>query len=265
MLSFLYKQENRWSQYTRPVRSLPIHSTRSLVSISSIYFFLFCFIFLIACSSSQKVKLKQDSKGQLEYYSELYTGQDNLPYFKKPLVKRPSAPNTTYYAVSRQRESEQITAAFQIVIPPTKKSKNSLKVIWKETQSGFKGGVKFWETIPSPGLSVNSSKETIAAIIVISIPVAIGTVTGFITGIGSATKNELTKAFDKRSEVLISTYKYRYDAKGRLEYQTLRTYDGKKYRILETIQHFYKSSEKRPYKTKIQNKVSRKTRILKSI
>ncbi len=235
---------------------LSISYARILVNTGSICFFLFCFISLIACTSNQKVKLKKDKKGQLEYYSELYTGQDNLPYFKKPLIKRPSIPNIVYYAVYRKKENQQIIAAFQVVIPPAKKSKNSFDIIRKETKRGTQRGFKFSKNLPPISLYFTDRKEVTGGARCVSIPMAIGTVAGFITGVGSAIRYQITKAFDKRSEVLISTRQYRYDSKNRLEYEALYTYDGKTYRITEIRQHFYKNIVKQPYKTIIQNKIS---------
>jgi hypothetical protein len=137
-------------------------------------------------------------------------------------------------------------------------------VIYEWTGRGFEGGLDISGRMFPQGVQINSRDEALAYLAIMTAPIVIGTVTGFVVGIVSSipvTATELQHVVVNSRETVIGYTVYEYDAQGRIRF--MRTYPPAEHaEALVKTEYFYSGDGRDPFKTEVTSVAENKKRII---
>jgi len=136
-------------------------------------------------------------------------------------------------------------------------------IVYEWTGRGFQVGLDFSGRFT--GSFYGSGREAVAYLAIMTAPIVIGGVTGFVVGIVSSipeTAIELRRVIVNARETVIGYTLYEYDEKGRIRF--MKMYPPEEYaeELVKTEYHYTGDSDV-PCKTEVTSPVEKKTRMIR--
>jgi len=184
------------------------------------------------------------------------------PLFKSALNKRPGKAGEQFVIV--HAAGDRPLTSYDVLIVPESSVDMSrpLGVIYEWTGSGFRTGLAI--TGNFGGTVHGSGKEAALGLVIITAPIVIGGVSGFIIGLVASlpeAASELSKVAVNAREQVAGYTIYEYDDQGRIRSMVLYPPREPADALVRT-EFFYTGAESVPYKTEVVSMPEQKTRVI---
>ncbi len=137
-----------------------------------------------------------------------------------------------------------------------------LAIVYEWTGKGFQSGLDISGGFA--GSFYGSGREAVAYLAIVTAPIVIGGVTGFVVGIVSSipeTATELKRVIVNARETVIGYTLYEYDEKGRIRFMKMYSSAQHDKELVKT-EFFYEGAERDPLKTEVTSLVEKKIRLI---
>lgn len=214
-------------------------SCRSEVSSVQLILALSLLVVLLAsCAANHKVMSPAPVRNEL-IVSEMLHNDKGLPILGTVLHKRPSLPGE-HFTMVQLADNRPLVSYDIALIKGGPDFNKPLEAIYKWSGKGFSLGLNVTGALID-GLHGNyahgNGNDALAALVVVFAPVAIGSVTGFVIGVGDGAVQsmvELKKFALGSNEKILTCTLYDYDLHGRLFRMRMLTPDRSK-ELVRTI------------------------------
>jgi hypothetical protein len=229
---------------------------------------LTCALSMIPGCMTVRVKPLPEAKGISPQDSFLVSrikyDEHGRPLFSNVLGKRPAKAGEQFVLVHTQGGKPVMSYDVLIVPEPGVDMSKPLGVIYEWTGSGFRTGLAITGSFLNGNIH-GSGKEAAVELAIVTAPIVIGGVSGFVIGLVASIPDavsELSKvAVDAREKVVGYTL-YEYDDWGRL--RSMRLFPPvERSEALVRTEFFYNNGDIVPYKTEVTSRVEQKTRIIR--
>jgi hypothetical protein len=136
-------------------------------------------------------------------------------------------------------------------------------VVYEWTGRGFQGGLDISGQFT--GSFYGSGREAAAYLAIVTAPIVIGGVAGFVVGIVSSipeTATELKRVIVNARETVIGYTVYEYDEKGRIRFMKMYPPEEHAEELVRT-EYQYSGDSDTPSKTEVTSQVEKKTRMIR--
>jgi hypothetical protein len=137
-----------------------------------------------------------------------------------------------------------------------------LAIVYEWTGRGFQGGLDISGRFA--GSFQGSGRDAAAYLAIVTAPIVIGGVTGFVVGIVSSipeTATELRRVIVNAREMVIGYTLYEYDEKGRIRVMKMYPPEEQAEELVKT-EYYYKGDSDVPSKTEVTSSVEKKKRMI---
>ena len=197
--------------------------------------------------------------GKIEYDAH------GRPLFSHVISKRPGRNGERFSIV--HAVNNKPARSYDIAIVEEQKADLSkpFAVIYEWTGRGFESGLELTGNFRFYGnYSASSRDEALVGLAILTAPLVIGSVTGFVVGVVSSipvTATELKHVVVNSREMVIGYTVYEYDEKGRIKY--MKVYPPAEHaEELVRSEFFYSGGSSDPYKTEVNSVVEKKMRTI---
>jgi len=186
------------------------------------------------------------------------------PLFGERIVSRPGSSGEQFTVVHAINDRPSRSYDIAIVDQP-KTGPGPLAVIYVWTGKGFEGGVAITSRLFSNGVTISSRDEAAAYLAIVSAPIVIGTVTGFVVGVIASipeTAKELKRVVVNTRETIIGYTEYSYDERGRVHLMKLYPPVEHAEPLVRT-EFIYEGDGDAPVRTEVTSVAEKKVRVVK--
>ncbi len=184
------------------------------------------------------------------------------PLFTNVLNERPTHTDDTFTIVQFANGKPTVSYDVTITGEEPMNLKKPISIIYEWTGKGFATGL---EITGHMGGQINASGEDAAVYLaVMTAPIVIGGVTGFVIGIAESipqTAAELRKGIVNRREIVVANTQYTYDEDGRLKTMVLHP-SAERTKELVRTEFLYDGLNRDPYRTEIISSPEQKIRVI---
>ena len=149
-----------------------------------------------------------------------------------------------------------------IIEQPHADMKRPLAIVYEWTGRGFRGGLDWSGHFVGP--FYGSRDEAVVYLVIVTAPIVIGGVTGFVVGIVSSipeAASELRRVIVNAREMVMGYTLYEYDEKGRIRFMKLYPPEEHAEELVTTEFHYAGDSDI-PSKTEVTSLVEKKMRMI---
>lgn len=184
------------------------------------------------------------------------------PLFREKLGRRPGGAGECFTLV--QTVNERPVRSYDIAIIEQQQAdmKKPLTIVYEWTGRGFQGGLDFSGHFA--GSFYGSGREAAVYLAIITAPIVIGGVTGFLVGIVSSiseTASELRLVIVNAREMVTGYNLYEYDEKGRIRFMKMYPPEEHAEELVKTEFNYTGDSDV-PSKTEVTSLVEKKKRMV---
>jgi len=184
------------------------------------------------------------------------------PLFRKKLGTRPGGAGEQFTLVHAVNGRPVRSYDIAIIEQQQADMRKPLAIIYEWTGRGFQGGLDISGHL---GRSFyGSGREAVLYLAIMTAPIVIGGVTGFVVGIVSSipeTAAELRRVIVNAQEMVMGYTLYEYDEKGRIKYMKLYPPEEHAEELVHTEFHYAGDSDV-PTKTEVTSRVEHKIRTV---
>jgi hypothetical protein len=185
------------------------------------------------------------------------------PLFNDVLNKRPSHADDRFTIVQFSGDRPVVSYDITIVGEEQIDLKKPVSVIYEWTGKGFEAGFQISGHVLGGHIHA-SGRDAAVYLAIVTAPIIIGGVTGFVIGIAESipdTAAELRKVIVNKREKVTAYTNYEYDEEGRI--RSMNLYPPAEHaEALVRTEFMYAGKGRDPYKTEIMSVPEKKTRVL---
>ena len=184
------------------------------------------------------------------------------PLFREKLGTRPGRAGEQFTLVHAVNERPVRSYDIAIIEQQQADMRKPLAIIYEWTGRGFQGGLDISGHFG--GSFYGSGREAVLYLAIMTAPIVIGGVTGFVVGIVSSipeTAIELRRVIVNAQEMVMGYTLYEYDEKGRIRFMKLYPPEEHAEELVYTEFHYAGESDV-PSKTEVTSRVEHKTRMV---
>lgn len=190
--------------------------------------------------------------------------EQGRPLFRRTLRDRPGKAGEAFTIVHTVNNRPVRSYDIAIIEQQQADMSKPLAIVYEWTGRGFQGGLDL--TGRFAGSFHGSGRDAAAAYLaIVTAPIVIGGVTGFVVGIVSSipeTATELRRVIVNTRETVIGYTVYQYDARGRI--RVVKMYPpGEQAEELVRTEFYYGGDSDVPDKTEVTSQVEKKTRMIR--
>jgi len=235
-------------------------------TICNFHLVLILALLLSACASRPKTVAPADPRLRTLLLSGLAYDDLGVPDFSRNILKdRPRERGAKFTFVQFIEERPIKSYEIAITDPPRPDMLRPIRLIFEWTGQGFITGLEMTgEMISEQSLIGHSEEAVLAALVIITAPIVIGTIGGFAIGVGASvplTGEELKKIPVRTSEVILTFSDYEHDERGRLMRIKTYLYTAPHNLLVQTDYH-YRSNDHKPSRTEIKSIPENRVRVL---
>ena len=244
-------------------------TTATIIAHPVISWLLPCLLLLLlsGCAAQNGQIQPEDPHLATWYVSPIAYGVYGEPDFtRNVLPNRPTRPNTQFTLV--QHLDGRPLRSYDIVITNAQLDmQRPVRILFEWTGNGFLQGLRF-SGLMMEGLSgVNGREEAAVILALIAAPAVIGSVSGFVIGLGSSAQalvEELYKIPLTTQETAATFSEYHHDEAGRLRLVETFLY-SKPHTLLIKSEYYYRNTERIPCCSRITSYPENITRQLPAL
>jgi len=184
------------------------------------------------------------------------------PLFRETLGRRPGGAGECFTLVQAVNERPVRSYDIAIIDQPQADMNKPLAIVYEWTGRGFQGGLDFSGHFA--GSFHGSGRDAVAYLAIMTAPIVIGGVTGFVVGIVSSipeTASELRRVIVNAREMVMGYILYEYDEKGRIRFMKMYPPEERAEELVKTEFH-YTGDVDAPSKTEVTSRVEKKMRMV---
>ena len=188
--------------------------------------------------------------------------QYGRPLFREKLGRRPGGAGE-YFALVQTVNGRPVRSYDIAIIEQEHADMNRpLAIVYEWTGRGFRGGLDWSGHFVGP--FYGSRDEAVVYLVIVTAPIVIGGVTGFVVGIVFSipeAASELRRVIVNAREMVMGYTLYEYDEKGRIRFMKLYPPEEQAEELVKTEFHYTGDSDI-PSKTEVTSLVEKKMRMI---
>jgi len=185
------------------------------------------------------------------------------PLFREKLARRPGRAGGQFTIVHAINDRPVRSYDIAIIEEQQADLRKPLAIVYEWTGRGFQTGLDITGTFS--GHFVGSGEAALAYLAIVTAPIVIGGVTGFVVGIVSSipeAANELRHVIVNAREMVMGYTVYEYDEQGRIRFMKLYPPEEHAEELVRT-EFYYTGNSDVPSKTEVTSVVEQKTRLVR--
>jgi len=243
-----------------------IHSCKSRLFMQVFAVRFLCVLLVLSGCMTERVKPVTEypsvPKQNMFMVQRIEYDEYGRPLFREKLSRRPGSSGDRFTLVHAVNERPVRSYDIVIIEQPQADMRKPLAIVYEWTGRGFRGGLDLSGHFA--GSFHGSGEEAVVYLAIVTAPIVIGGVTGFVVGIVSSipeTAIELRRVIVNAREMLMGYTLYEYDEKGRIRIMKMYPPEEQAEELVKTEFH-YTGDSNVPSKTEVTSRVEKKMRMV---